>query len=203
VDQLRQHLRALGGGLSAIGLVLAVLAAVVGDVHTWFAEHGGWWWGLAASVMLAGGYMLLWSDARQRRVRDEALMARFLQELPPNDPLVEWLRYAFNARHIAVGRIDYLQNWHNRWNDDQRARFYSRRVNRRLLQLIRATNDFLETTIDYMWTDESGEFVDVPPEWKGSQPEKYYAALNEIDGRRSAWLAAFDDLLRASQRASL
>ncbi|MGW4981630.1 AlbA family DNA-binding domain-containing protein [Streptomyces mirabilis] len=136
---------------------------------------------------------------------DRAKAQRILVAMPFDAP---WLRFMQNRPPMRRVRVEVTQaveeTLRKILSDD--VEFLDQEIGR-VYSVFTESLGQLHTELDGMFTPEDGPsppvYVEVPPEWKRTDPERYKQAMADLSGARDAFLEARTELMNALNRKGM
>lgn len=140
------------------------------------------------------------SDAEQPSIHDRQLYRKFLDQLPPDGEVIDWLKNNFVLKYFPVRHLETVVQVAKAMSlevvgfDDQEA-------NDRYTNLRHAIDNFYDKVLYYTITDQGGTRLEVPTEWRDREDRKQYnTAMNTIKEVHKAFVEAYDNFLQTCHK---
>jgi hypothetical protein len=131
---------------------------------------------------------------------DRAKAARVLQALPADARWLKVLAKGDPLRRIPLWLSDAVHDAHARLMDDV-VDFIDPELataHQAFVDALAALNNEFNGT--FSPRGENTDYTEVPPEWKGSQPDQYYTALKDLSAARQGVLRSHKELMNTMNR---
>ncbi len=131
----------------------------------------------------------------QATAYDRELYHRLMEQIPPDGKVIDWLKNNFMLKALPLRHVETITQVAKTMSlevigfDDKEARD-------RYNDLRAAIDNFCSEGLDYTWTDQGNNWLEVPNEWKENDRERYDIAMTAIANSRNALVTAYDCFLR-------
>jgi len=149
--------------------------------------------------LVSGEYPLFRVEApaeTHATAHDRELYHRLIGQIPPGGEVIDWLKNNFMLKALPLRHVETITQVAKTMSlevigfDDKEARD-------RYNDLRAAIDKFCSAVLDYTWTDQGNNWLEVPNEWKDKDCERYNIAMTTIANVRNALVASYDSFLQA------
>ena len=137
--------------------------------------------------------------AQQASAHDIKLYRRFVDQLAPNGPVIEWLKLDFMAKTLPSGLFGKLEEL-TKIRDLDPVGFDNHESDDSYQCLISAIQDFCSVVSWWTWIDKEQHWLSVPLDWREDDPERWAEATTAILEKRDSLIKAYDEFLLTCHR---
>ena len=138
------------------------------------------------------------AELQPASIHDRQAYRQFIDKLPPDGPLIGWLKLSFVTSALPIDEIAALEKV-SRSQDLDAIGFDDRNVNRAYRDLNAGIKAFCSTVRNWTEADDAYWFR-VPLDWREGNPERWDKATNAIVEGRSSVIEAYDEFLATCHR---
>ena len=143
------------------------------------------------------------SDAQQPSSHDQQLYRKFLDQIPPDGEIIDWLKNNFVLKYFPVRHLDTIAQVVKVMGLEV-VGFDDKEANDQYNDLRHAIYNFHEQILYYTFTDQSGTRLEVPAEWRDRKDRKQYdTAMNTIKEVYKAFVETYDSFLQTCHRKGI
>jgi hypothetical protein len=164
----------------------------------WVMSNADWEPRITLLTLFAAIVGLEYAEERRRlRDPDIQLYKEFIQTLPSSGD-IEYLRTIDLGGLIDSTRLQQVKRFFYEWKDAEHE-FVNRGLERKRKALYAAIDAFLIAYARHVF-HENNEFYRVPREWEQNDPERYHAAVNELNKHADMVFESHQELVRAARK---
>ena len=127
---------------------------------------------------------------------DRELYQRLLKQIPPDGEVIDWLKNNFVLKYFPVRHLDTVAHVAKVMSLEV-VGFDEQEANDRYNDLRQAIDNFYDKLLYYTFTDQSGQRLEVPAEWRDREDRtQYNTAMSTIKEVRKAFVEAYDSFLQ-------
>ena len=119
------------------------------------------------------------SDSPQNSIQDTQLYRKVLGQLPPDGPVIEWLKLNFMTKALPSKLFGELEQV-VRSKDLDPIGFDNQEVNDSYSRLVAVIETFCSTVSWWTWIDKEQHWLSVPLEWREDEPDRWKKAIDGI-----------------------
>lgn len=197
---LTKHLSSLIGAVVAIASVLSLLASK--SVKSWARGHGYLILIILIAVVVTAFIVtdfLLNRKSEQAAVHDRQVVADILHALPPDGPIIVWLKDSFISSSVPIRYAEGLEGVFNKMRLNV-VGLDNSQANEVYGKLRDAIYKFIYITTYNLFSNQDHTAAVKSPEWPY---EKWSKVSDEINEACMALISAYDEFLRVCHKNHL
>lgn len=148
--------------------------------------------------LLPNGYVKLEPTAHDRE-----LYHQLRGQIPPDGEVIEWLKNNFVLKYFPVRHLDAVSQVAKAMSLEV-VGFDDKEANDQYNDLRQAIDNFYDKVLYYTFTDQSGQRLEVPAEWRDREDRTQYdTAMSTIKEVRKAFIEAYDRFLQTCHKKGI
>jgi hypothetical protein len=139
----------------------------------------------------------------QATTHDLGLFRWLLRQIPPDGKVIDWLKNNFVLKALPLSHFETVEKVAKAMSL-QVIGFDDKEADDRYKDLRSAIENFHSQILYYTFTDQSGNWLEVPNEWRDREDRtQYNTAMNTIIEVRNAFVEAYDSFLQTCHKKAI